>query len=181
MKWTVTRVAEREPGRVTERPLAQIERGDAITPASLGLSMAEGKAIVAAIQTAMVTAQIQRHGESARSCPHCAAREGRRLGSPQAHLQANQTVPVRGTPGRFTGSDSRADTATADWIAFRKQCRTAGACAAGAHRFTWERDGQVAPARAGDSVSCAPAIGPIFTDSFSRLSLHCPFQVGKSP
>ena len=57
--------------KVTEHPLAQIERGDAITPASLGLSIAEGKAIVAAIQTAMVTAQVQRHGESARRCPHC--------------------------------------------------------------------------------------------------------------
>jgi hypothetical protein len=36
MKWTVTLVAEAEPGQLTEHPLAQIERGDAITPASLG-------------------------------------------------------------------------------------------------------------------------------------------------
>jgi hypothetical protein len=71
MKWSVTLVAELAPGQVTEHRFAQIERGDAITPASLGLSIAEGKAIVAAIQTAMVTAQIQRHGEAARRCPHC--------------------------------------------------------------------------------------------------------------
>ena len=51
MRWSVTLVAELEPGQVTEHPLAQIERGDAITPASLGLSIAEAKAIVAAIQT----------------------------------------------------------------------------------------------------------------------------------
>ena len=43
MKWTVTLVAETEPGHVTEHPLAQVERADTITPASLGLSIAEGK------------------------------------------------------------------------------------------------------------------------------------------
>ena len=67
MKWTVTLIAEPEPGQLTEHPLTQIERCDAITPASLGLSIAEGEAIV----TAMVTAQVQRHGEAARRCPHC--------------------------------------------------------------------------------------------------------------
>jgi hypothetical protein len=53
MKWTVTVVAETEPGHVTQHPLVQVEREDTITPASLGLSIAEGKTIVAAIQTAM--------------------------------------------------------------------------------------------------------------------------------
>ena len=72
MKWTVTLVAETELGHVTEHPLAQVQREDTITPASLGLSIAEGKTIVAAIQTAMVTAQVKRHGESLRPCPHCA-------------------------------------------------------------------------------------------------------------
>ena len=72
MKWTVTLVAETEPGHVTQHPLVQLEREDTITPASLGLSIAEGKTIVAAIQTAMVTAQVKRHGESLRPCPHCA-------------------------------------------------------------------------------------------------------------
>jgi hypothetical protein len=69
MKWTVTLVAETEPGRVTEHPLAHVEREDTITPASLGLSIAEGKTIVAAIQTAMVTAQVKRHGESVPTLP----------------------------------------------------------------------------------------------------------------
>src|ERR1700682_5272037 len=72
MKWAVVLVAETEPGHVGEHPLAQVEREDTITPASLGLSIAEGKTIVAAIQTAMVTAQVKRHGESLRPCPHCA-------------------------------------------------------------------------------------------------------------
>jgi hypothetical protein len=51
MKWTVTLVAETESGHVREQPLAQIEREDTITPASLGLSIAERKTIVAGIQT----------------------------------------------------------------------------------------------------------------------------------
>src|SRR3977135_1366977 len=72
MRWTVTLVAETEPGHVTEHPLAHVEREDTITPSSLGLSIAEGKTIVAAIQTAMVTAQVERHGEALRPCPHCA-------------------------------------------------------------------------------------------------------------
>jgi hypothetical protein len=72
MKWTVTLVAETEPGHVKTHALGQIEREATITPASLGLSIAEGKAIVAALQTAMVTAQVERHGEALRPCPHCA-------------------------------------------------------------------------------------------------------------
>jgi hypothetical protein len=64
MKWTVTLVAETEPGHMKEHALGRIEREDTITPASLGLSIAEGKAIVAALQTAMVTAQVERHGEA---------------------------------------------------------------------------------------------------------------------
>jgi hypothetical protein len=62
MTWTVTLVAEAEAGHVTEHPLVQVEREDTITPASLGLRIAEGKTIVAAIQTAIVTAQAKRHG-----------------------------------------------------------------------------------------------------------------------
>ena len=72
MKWTVTLVAETEPGQVKTHELGQIEREDTITPASLGLSIAEGKTLVAALQTAIVTAQVERHGEALRPCPHCA-------------------------------------------------------------------------------------------------------------
>ena len=71
-EWTVTLVAETEPGHVRTHELGQIERADTITPASLGLSIAEGKTLVAALQTAIVTAQVERHGEALRPCPHCA-------------------------------------------------------------------------------------------------------------
>jgi hypothetical protein len=48
-----------------------VEREDTITPASLGLSIAEGKAIVAAIQIAMVTARRSSGTASrGRPCPH---------------------------------------------------------------------------------------------------------------
>lgn len=74
MKWTVTLAAETESGDGGEQPVAYLERGEVITPASLGLSIAEGKTILAAIQTAMVTAQVQQHGESLRPCSYCARR-----------------------------------------------------------------------------------------------------------
>ena len=65
-------------------------------------------------------------------------------------------------PADLPGSDSRADTATADWIAFRKRCRAAGACAAGAHRFTWDRDGHQESRHsvAGRLPSCVTCVLP---------------------
>jgi hypothetical protein len=80
---------------VTEHPLAQVEREDTITPASLGLSIAEDETIVAAIQTAMVTAQVKRHGESLRPCPHCAGPRTRRGTTPRSSL------------GLWPGADAR--------------------------------------------------------------------------
>ena len=54
MKSTLRLVAELEPGQRTEFQVATFERADRISPAGLGLSIAEGKAILAAIQGAMV-------------------------------------------------------------------------------------------------------------------------------
>jgi hypothetical protein len=42
-----------------------------VTLGSLALSLAEGKAILAAIQTQMVTAQIERQGQARRCCGRC--------------------------------------------------------------------------------------------------------------
>jgi hypothetical protein len=50
MRWSVTLVAEIEPGQTTEHEIASVNREDRITPATLGLSIAEGKAVLAAIQ-----------------------------------------------------------------------------------------------------------------------------------
>ena len=50
MRWTITLVAEIEPGQRIEHAIVVVNRDDRITPATLGLSIAEGKAAVAAIQ-----------------------------------------------------------------------------------------------------------------------------------
>jgi hypothetical protein len=44
---------------------------DRITPATLGLSIAEGKAVLAAIQAQLVADQVTRHGVVARECRAC--------------------------------------------------------------------------------------------------------------
>jgi hypothetical protein len=54
MRWTVTLVAEVEPGQRIEHEIVAVDRDDRITPATLGLSIAEGKAVLAAIQARVV-------------------------------------------------------------------------------------------------------------------------------
>jgi hypothetical protein len=71
MRWTVKLVAEVEPGQCVEHDIASIDRDDRITPASLGLSLAEGKAVLAAIQAQLVADQVKRHGAVARHCRWC--------------------------------------------------------------------------------------------------------------
>ena len=71
MRWTVKVVAEVEPGQFTEHEVASVDRGDRITPATLGLSIAEGKAVLAAIQAQMVVDQVTRHNRVAGPCLAC--------------------------------------------------------------------------------------------------------------
>ena len=71
MKWTVKLVAEPRPGELIEHEVARIEREDLVSPATVGLSIAEGKAIMESLQKQMVEAQVQQHGASVKSCPKC--------------------------------------------------------------------------------------------------------------
>jgi hypothetical protein len=71
MRWKVTLVAEVESGQSIEHEIAAVDRDERITPATLGLSIAEGKAVLAAIQTQLVGDQVKRHGEVARHCLWC--------------------------------------------------------------------------------------------------------------
>src|SRR6202041_2058396 len=71
MKWTMKLVAEVVPGKPIEHEIAMIERPDEISPASVGLTIAEGKTILENLQKEIVTAQVQQHGISIRSCPRC--------------------------------------------------------------------------------------------------------------
>src|SRR5665213_2178644 len=71
MKWTLKLVSEVVPGKPTEYEVATIERIEKFSPAIVGLTISEGKAILAGLQKQMVTAQVQHHGTSIHSRPGC--------------------------------------------------------------------------------------------------------------
>ena len=71
MKWTVKLVAEAEPGLPIEHDVITIEREESITPATVGLTIDEGKTIRERLQRQIVTVQAERHGASIRSCSRC--------------------------------------------------------------------------------------------------------------
>jgi hypothetical protein len=71
LKWKLKLTAELAPGECIEYDVAAWERAEEVTLGSLGLSLAEGKAMLAAIQTQMVTAQIERQKQTRRCCGRC--------------------------------------------------------------------------------------------------------------
>lgn len=71
MKWTVRLVAEPRPGELIEHQVATTEREDLVSPATVGLSITEGKAVMESLQKQIVEAQVQHHGASTRSCQRC--------------------------------------------------------------------------------------------------------------
>ena len=71
MKWTVKLVAELGQEKALEHEIATIEREDQVSPASLGLTIAEGKTIMESLQRKLVEAQIERHDATLKSCPYC--------------------------------------------------------------------------------------------------------------
>jgi len=50
MKWTVKLVTEVVPGKTIEEEVATIEREDLVSPATVGLAIAEGKLILERLQ-----------------------------------------------------------------------------------------------------------------------------------
>ena len=71
MKWTVKLVAEVVDDKQIEHEIATIERADGISPATVGLTIAEGKRLLESLRKEIVTAQVQQHGVNIRSCPAC--------------------------------------------------------------------------------------------------------------
>jgi len=71
MRWTFKLVFEAVPGSPVEHEVGIIERAEEITPASVGLTIAEGKALLASLQEQIVTEQVRRHVASVKSCPQC--------------------------------------------------------------------------------------------------------------
>ena len=59
MRWTIKVVFEAVPGRPVEHEVGIIERAEEISQAIVGLTIAEGKALLASLQEQIVTAQIQ--------------------------------------------------------------------------------------------------------------------------
>jgi hypothetical protein len=71
MKWTIKLVFETAPGNPVEHQLGIIERAEEISPATLGLTIAEGKALLSNLQEQVVTAQVQQHVATFKACPQC--------------------------------------------------------------------------------------------------------------
>src|SRR5271157_421642 len=70
--WRVKLVADfGDKAAETEVEVARIERDEFTVPETLGLSLAEGKRLTAAIQMEMVRAQAATMGERFRCCAHC--------------------------------------------------------------------------------------------------------------
>src|ERR1035441_8985771 len=71
MRWTFKLVFEAVPGSLVEHEVGMIERAEEISPASVGLTIAEGIALLASLQAQIVTDQVEQHVASVKSCPQC--------------------------------------------------------------------------------------------------------------
>ncbi len=72
MKWTVKLVAE---GRSSvEHEVITIERGESISPGTIGLTIAEGKVILEGLQRQVVVSQVQEHNVARRGFVRNAAK-----------------------------------------------------------------------------------------------------------
>ena len=69
MKWTVKLVAEGQS--LVEHEMITIQRGESISPATTGLTIAEGKAILEGLQGGIVSKQVQDHNVAPRHCSEC--------------------------------------------------------------------------------------------------------------
>jgi hypothetical protein len=59
-----------DDGQETTREIACVERQE-LTPETIGLSLAEGKAVLQALQEVVVEWQMQAYLQQQRACPHC--------------------------------------------------------------------------------------------------------------
>jgi hypothetical protein len=73
MRWKIRLIAEVVSGETTEAEIATIEREDLLSPATTGLTIAEGKTILEGLQKRIVAAQVEHHGISMKACFKCGA------------------------------------------------------------------------------------------------------------
>ena len=93
--WRVKLVAERQPGVTIETELACIERDAQVGLADLGLSLAEAKQLMAALQAEIVPMQVAALGECPRACRACGRRLASKGYSPVRFRSLFGDVPVR--------------------------------------------------------------------------------------
>jgi hypothetical protein len=87
MKCTIQVVIMTENGQTETREIACVERED-LSPTTLGLTLAEGKALLKALQAVVVEQQMTTYVETQRPCAHC----GRRQRSKGSHTTQVRTV-----------------------------------------------------------------------------------------
>jgi hypothetical protein len=77
MKWRILLELTETTGSVQTREMVTGDRPtNVISPASIGLSLAESKSILAAMQTQLVQAQTDGYCDHRRKCSHCGSRRG---------------------------------------------------------------------------------------------------------
>jgi hypothetical protein len=74
MKYTVHVAITTDEGQTEIREIASVERED-LTPTTLGLTLAEGKAILKGLQEVVVQQQMTTYLETQRPCAHCGHRQ----------------------------------------------------------------------------------------------------------
>ena len=87
MKYTVRVIITTDDGQPETREIACVERED-LTPTTLGLTLAEGKAILKGLQEVVVQQQLTAYLETQRPCAHC----GHRQRSKGSHTMQVRTV-----------------------------------------------------------------------------------------
>ena len=71
MKWTIKLVVEVFPGSPVEHEVSSIERTEEVSPATVGPTIADGKALLASLQSQVVTEHGRRYVASVKACPQC--------------------------------------------------------------------------------------------------------------
>jgi hypothetical protein len=71
LRWKLKLTVDLAPGESVEHDVTEWTRGERVDLASLGLSMEEGKTILAEIQTQKVAVQVERDGDAHRCCGTC--------------------------------------------------------------------------------------------------------------
>jgi hypothetical protein len=93
MKCTIQVVITTDEGQTETREIAYLERQD-LTPTTLGLTLAEGKAMLKALQEVVVQQQMTAYLKTQRPCAHCGNLQGRKGSHTTQVRTVFGTIPV---------------------------------------------------------------------------------------